>query len=189
MAAFNEATPKEVLEFRRCILLTIVGITSVESPSLKHVLENDFLAVVKTWFDEILNGTVGRSMICILNVTFSLFFLSHLGPPLIGSSSFPGGVDLLLHLLTNIKNLPVTKNIVKHSGMGKAIGSIEKHPICAGTPNQSAIMDRVHEIKAAWNASVKARKDKKVSSLRQSCSHCREISFLIGDMFKFKFRR
>lgn len=79
----------------------------------------------------------------------------------IRSSSFlSGGVDLLLHLLTSIKDLPVTKNLVKQSGMGKAIGSIEKDKICAGTANESAILDRVHQIKSAWNASVKARKDK-----------------------------
>lgn len=71
-----------------------------------------------------------------------------------------GAVDLLLLLLTNITDLPVTKSIVKQSGMGKAIGSIEKHSICAGTPNESAIMDRVQGIKKAWNASVKARKEK-----------------------------
>lgn len=70
-----------------------------------------------------------------------------------------GGVDLLLHLLTNIKDLPVTKTLVKQSGMGKAIGSIEKHSICANTPNQGAITDRVQQIKSAWNASVKARKE------------------------------
>ena len=67
---------------------------------------------------------------------------------------------MLLHLLSNIKDLPVTKSIVKQSGMGKAIGSIGKHSICAGTPNETAIMDRVDGIKSAWNASVKARKDK-----------------------------
>lgn len=86
----------------------------------------------------------------------------------LGSTSlfFKGGVDLLLHLLTNIKDLPVTKTIVKQSGMGKAIGSIEKHSICAGTPNETAIMDRVHGIKSAWNSSVKARKEDKVSVYR-----------------------
>jgi hypothetical protein len=73
--------------------------------------------------------------------------------------SCTGGVDLLLQLLSNIKDLPVTKSLVKQSGMGKAIGSIEKHSICAGTPNETAIMGRVQEIKAAWNASVKARKE------------------------------
>lgn len=73
---------------------------------------------------------------------------------------FIGSVDLLLHLLSTIKDLPVTKSIVKQSGMGKAIGSIGKHSMCAGTPNETAIMDRVAGIKSAWNASVKARKDK-----------------------------
>ncbi|GAX15482.1 hypothetical protein FisN_8Lh217 [Fistulifera solaris] len=69
-----------------------------------------------------------------------------------------GSVDFLLHLLTCIVNLPVTKNAVKESGMGKAIGTIEKHPMCKGSPNEAAISKRVQDIKEAWNASVKARK-------------------------------
>jgi hypothetical protein len=73
-----------------------------------------------------------------------------------------GGVDLLLHLLSNIVHLPVTKEAVKESGMGKAIGSIEKHPICAGTPNEGVIRDRLLDVKTAWNASVKANKAKEL---------------------------
>jgi hypothetical protein len=42
--------------------------------------------------------------------------------------------------------------------MGKAIGQIEKHPICIGTANESAISERVQQVKDAWNASVKLRK-------------------------------
>jgi hypothetical protein len=62
-------------------------------------------------------------------------------------------------MLTNITTLPVTKSIVKDSGMGKAIGSVEKHSICAGTPNETPIKVRVRELKDAWNKSVKALKD------------------------------
>lgn len=69
-----------------------------------------------------------------------------------------GGFDLLLHLLSNIVNLPVTKSTVKDSGMGKAIGTVEKHRLCNGTPNEAAIKERVQQIKDAWHASVKARK-------------------------------
>jgi hypothetical protein len=69
-------------------------------------------------------------------------------------------VDLLLHLLSNIVHLPVTKEVVKESGMGKAIGSVEKHPICAGSQNEGAIRDRLRDVKNAWNASVKASKAK-----------------------------
>jgi hypothetical protein len=65
----------------------------------------------------------------------------------------------LLHMLTNITTLPVTKSVVKDSGMGKAIGSVEKHSICAGTPNETPIKVRVRELKDAWNKSVKALKD------------------------------
>ncbi|KAL3918309.1 MAG: hypothetical protein SGILL_004301, partial [Bacillariaceae sp.] len=56
--------------------------------------------------------------------------------------------------------LPVTKSVVKDSGMGKAIGSIGKSKICAGTPNEEPIKERVTSIKDAWNRSVKARKEK-----------------------------
>jgi hypothetical protein len=62
-------------------------------------------------------------------------------------------------MLTNITTLPVTKSVVKDSGMGKAIGSVEKHTICAGTPNETPIKVRVRELKDAWNKSVKALKD------------------------------
>ena len=65
---------------------------------------------------------------------------------------------MLLHLLSNIADLPVTKSLVKGSGMGKVIGTIDKHKICAGTPNESAIKDRIVRIKDSWNASVKALK-------------------------------
>jgi hypothetical protein len=44
--------------------------------------------------------------------------------------------------------------------MGKAIGSLEKNKICAGTPNEEPIKERVSAIKDAWHKSVKARKDK-----------------------------
>ena len=55
--------------------------------------------------------------------------------------------------------MPVTTSIVKESGMGKAIGSIEKHRICADSPNKGAIVERANAIKDAWRKSVKLRKD------------------------------
>eukprot|EP00537_Pseudo-nitzschia_pungens_P006995 CAMPEP_0172356736 /NCGR_PEP_ID=MMETSP1060-20121228/1115_1 /TAXON_ID=37318 /ORGANISM="Pseudo-nitzschia pungens, Strain cf. cingulata" /LENGTH=836 /DNA_ID=CAMNT_0013077035 /DNA_START=71 /DNA_END=2584 /DNA_ORIENTATION=+ len=81
-----------------------------------------------------------------------------------------GGIDLLLHLLTNIAQLPVTKGIVKVSGMGKAVGSIEKHRICIDSPNKVAIVERVNAIKDAWKVSVKVRKDKPQNSTPASVS-------------------
>lgn len=47
---------------------------------------------------------------------------------------------------------------MKTSGMGKAIGALEKHKICAGTPNESAIKERSQLIRDSWNSSVKAKK-------------------------------
>lgn len=69
-----------------------------------------------------------------------------------------GGIDFLLHLLSSIVELPVTKSVVKESGMGKTIGAVEKHRICKGSPNESVIKERVQKIKDVWNASVKSRK-------------------------------
>ena len=71
-----------------------------------------------------------------------------------------GGIDFLLFLLSSISNLPVTRSMVKDSGLGKKVGSIEKHKISAGTPNESAIAARVKEVKQKWNKSVKANQGK-----------------------------
>lgn len=79
-----------------------------------------------------------------------------------------GGIDLLLHLFTKIAQLPVTKSVVKESGLGKAIGSIEKHRICVDSPNKPAIVERVNAIKSAWNKSVKLRKETPQSSTSAS---------------------
>lgn len=67
-------------------------------------------------------------------------------------------MDFVLHLLSSIVNLPVTKGIIKDSGLGKAVGSVEKHSIFKGTPNQSPISIRVQKIKDSWHACVKAQK-------------------------------
>jgi hypothetical protein len=77
-----------------------------------------------------------------------------------------GGVDLLLHLLTHIAKLPVTKSVVKSSGMGKIIGSLEKQPICKGSSNVVAINERIQLVKDNWNASVKARKSQDVPEIK-----------------------
>ena len=69
-----------------------------------------------------------------------------------------GSVDMLMHLLLNITNLPVTKAAIKGSGMGTAIGKIGKHAICKGTPNEHAIEEKLNQLKESWQSSVKANK-------------------------------
>lgn len=64
---------------------------------------------------------------------------------------------MLLHLLKNIADLPVTASMVKQSGLGKLVGSIEKHRVCSG-PNEGNIRQNVDLVKSLWKASVKARK-------------------------------
>ena len=120
------------LEQRRCVLLAILSATPANNPSLNRILANGLLTSMRSWLDDILNGTVG-------------------------------GVDFLLFFLSSIAGLPVTKTQVRDSGMGKKVGSVEKHKICAGTPNESAIKARIQIVKDAWNASVKSQKDQESS--------------------------
>lgn len=69
-----------------------------------------------------------------------------------------GGVDLLLHLLSNIAMFPVTKEMVTSSKLGKQVAAVEKHKICLQGMNQSAIKERVANVKEEWSASVKRMK-------------------------------
>lgn len=73
-----------------------------------------------------------------------------------------GGIDLLLHLLSSICMLPVTKIMVTSSKLGKQVAHVEKHKICVAGMNQKAIKERVSKVKEEWSASVKRMK-KKVS--------------------------
>lgn len=51
---------KEVLEFRRCVVIAAVGSSPVESASVKTVLDSGYLTHVKSWYDQILQGKVGE---------------------------------------------------------------------------------------------------------------------------------
>lgn len=75
-----------------------------------------------------------------------------------------GGVDLLLHLLSNISKLPVSKEMVTSSKLGKQVAAVEKHKICVGGMNEKAIKDRVSKVKEDWSASVKKLKKKSIST-------------------------
>jgi hypothetical protein len=77
-------------------------------------------------------------------------------------------MDLLLHLLSNIIPLPVTKEMVTTCRLGKAVVAVLKHPICAGTQNEKAISSRVQNVKTSWSQAVKALKDANASVKRPS---------------------
>ena len=146
-------TQGAIMAQRRCIILAIVGSTPSSNSSMALIMESGFLSSVKLWLDDILSGVVGESPEAHVFASNVLFPTK--------CALFPvGGVDLLLHLLSNIVSLPVTKSNVKDSGMGKAIGSIEKHKMCVGTPNEASIKERVSLVKGAWQKSVKSLKEK-----------------------------
>ena len=166
-------TQNAILAQRRCIILAIVGATPSSNSSMALILQSGFLSSAKSWLDDILDGTVGEfrgrsgqpNLASCMHGAKFLNVVSMLFPPSIGS------VDLLLHLLSNIIELPVTKSVVKESGMGKAIGSIDKHKICVNSPNAAAVKERVSQIKSAWNKSVKSLAEKVlvVARLKYSC--------------------
>ena len=164
----SEDKKKAVLEQRRAILLTAVSETPSDNPTVAKILEGGYLNSVKLWLDEVLNKTVGKWNWSIVGLSVSSWYASLtrnlLRPKLLG------GIDFLLHLLSSIVHLPVTKATVKTSGMGRIIGTIEKHSICKDTPNEAAIGERVQQIKEAWNASVKAQKAKEAAAASLSTS-------------------
>ena len=51
---------KATIEQRRCILLALAGATPKTSPSLSRILANGYLVTVKSWLNDILNGSVGK---------------------------------------------------------------------------------------------------------------------------------
>lgn len=57
------ATQAAVLAQRRCIILAIVGATPTSNSALESILQAGFLSAVKTWLDDILNGTVGEFIV------------------------------------------------------------------------------------------------------------------------------
>lgn len=145
----SDVQKKSLMVQRRTILLAIVAGTPADSPTLERVVAQGYLNAVKIWLDDVLERSIGK-----FNFDYCLHILAS-GSQLVCNL---GSVDFLLHLLSCIVSLPVTKDAVKESGMGKIIGTIEKHPICKGSPNEAAIAKRVQHIKESWNASVKSRK-------------------------------
>jgi hypothetical protein len=67
-------------------------------------------------------------------------------------------VDLLLHLLSSICMLPVTKELVTSSRLGKLVSAVEKSKICVGTANEDTIKERVAKVKEQWSKVVKLLK-------------------------------
>lgn len=124
-----------VLEQRRCLLLAAIGSTAEKMPS---------------------NTTLKKLLNAGLLVTIKAWLDDIL-------ASKVGAMDLLLHLLSNIIPLPVTKEMVTTSRLGKTVSSVEKNAICAG-PNEAAIKSRIQQVKERWSASVKALKNVSVSS-------------------------
>ena len=120
-----------ILEQRRCLLLAAVGSTAESSPG---------------------NPTLKS----LLNNGLLVTIKSWLDEILEGKI---GGTDLLLHLHSNIIPLPVTKEMVTSSRLGKTVSSVEKHSLCVGSANESAIKSRIQQVKERWSASVKAMKN------------------------------
>ncbi|KAL3804534.1 hypothetical protein HJC23_002573 [Cyclotella cryptica] len=127
-AVSDSPSKPRVLEHRRCLLLAIAGYTAETTPR---------------------SPTLKR----ILEAGFLVQVKSWLDDILMGTV---GGMDLLLHLLSNIAPLPVTKEMVTTCRLGKAVVAVLKHKICVGSPNEKAISSRVQTVKTSWSEAVKA---------------------------------
>jgi hypothetical protein len=65
----------------------------------------------------------------------------------------------------------VTKVSIKDSGLGKAVGAVERHKICKGSPHENAIVQRVERIKQAWHARVKSQKMNDAATIPSSATN------------------
>lgn len=68
-----------------------------------------------------------------------------------------GGVDLLLHLLDNMCMLPVSKEMVTSSKLGRQVNQITNNDMYKNMDdnNKKSIKQRVDKVKSAWKASAK----------------------------------
>mmetsp|Transcript_11897 Transcript_11897/g.17170 ORF Transcript_11897/g.17170 Transcript_11897/m.17170 type:complete len:828 (+) Transcript_11897:61-2544(+) len=67
-----------------------------------------------------------------------------------------GGIDLLLLSLSSLKRLPVSKELIAVSKIGKTIAQLEK--AFPDSPNRSAIMENIATLKEEWTTYVKTHK-------------------------------
>jgi len=75
-----------------------------------------------------------------------------------------GGIDFLLHLVSSVTFLPVTKDMVASSKMGKTVVQAEKSKRFADSPNLEILKQRVERLKDEWTKSVKFNKSLPVGS-------------------------
>ena len=73
----DPAVCKSTLDFRRCILLAVVGATPAGSPSVDLILANGYLDNVKSWLDDTLSSSEGRISFILCGLSCPVY-LSHL---------------------------------------------------------------------------------------------------------------
>jgi len=174
--ASDSSIPIQVAERRRSIILAIVAKTPSSNMALRKILENGFLINVRIWLSEALAGSIGKNR-KYWNLCFSCVVLLIAWLALLNS----GGIDFLLHLVSSVTFLPVTKDMVASSKMGKTVVQAEKSKRFADSPNLEILKQRVERLKDEWTKSVKFNKVSiwvklilVVSYLTQflNCSHC-----------------
>ena len=56
---------KKIIDYRRCLVLAVVGCTSLESTSLASVILDGYLSTIKVWLDDILSPPLGMLSLCL----------------------------------------------------------------------------------------------------------------------------
>lgn len=146
--ASDKSLTKRVLEQRRGVLLAVFRTTTSHNKTLKAVLEQGFLATVKSLINQLLQYDIGS-------------------------------IDLLLHMLDCLYTLPVSKDQVVLSGIGKAILILEKHKTCIVGRNEASIKTRTSRLKQKWMLPSSLPKSKMDSNKTPSSNNRSSLSSLI----------
>ena len=65
---------QKIIDYRRCIVLAVVGCTQTESTSLASVVLDGYLCSVKVWLDDILSPPLGMLLVAA-NSSTNIFYL------------------------------------------------------------------------------------------------------------------
>lgn len=77
-------------------------------------------------------------------------------------SGSTGGIEYLIHMINSIAYLPVTRETVASSKLGRAVVAIEKHTLVTSLEDAKAVEDmkeRILLVKNEWSAVVKREKE------------------------------
>lgn len=147
-----------MIERRRSIILALVSQTFPDSPALKKLMSYGFLVHMNSWLIDNMKLNIGMNLVIPLPPIFAVFFFVFVLLFYVFLLSSSGGFDLLLLILSSMRHLPVSKELISASKIGKTIAQLEKS--FSESPNLPSIMANVTALKEEWTSYVKKNKVK-----------------------------